>query len=894
MRALARAVIAVVALIAVMPAAASAATCPSGRDGAGWTLSTTSFDNHFSRHAYVGNGYLSQRVPPAGTGYMATGETTGWPLFTPRYDGAFVGGLYGLDPSIVDADGVARTIDAAIPTWSTLNVTAGSETYTSTTPAARISNFRQELSLGCGLIRTSLTWTTADGRATDLVYEVLADRVDRRVGVVHLTMTPRWNGSATVTDMIDGAGARRLAPIRSGSVNGAPATMAVEFSTQVLGTKGTVASTLTAPSGATDVSRAFSKNAKSLSGTDALTFTVRSGQSYELTKYVGVDTVLTAGDYGGSAVAASQAAASKGWQSLYAAHASAWGDLWRSDIAVNGQPELQDWIRSNLYALWSSIRAGMDTSIAPAGLSSDNYAGLIFWDAETWMYPSLLAMHPDVAQSVIELRSKTLGEARQNAAELGYAGTLYPWNGAGTGDLATECHSVDPPHCRTQIHLQGDIALAVWQYYLASGDTGWLREHWPILRGVAEFWASRATPNGDGSWSILDVAGPDEYSNGVRDGVFTNGGASLALQNATKAAGILGESVPQRWLTIAANLRMPFDETNQIFSQYDGYDGTQQIKQADTVLLIYPLEWPMTNQVASNTLDYYAERSDPDGPAMTDAMHAVDSAQIGEPGCATNTYLNRSIKPFVRDPFAQYVEARGDKAGAQDPLSGSPALNFTTGSGGFAQVFLYGLSGFRWRADHVQLDPMLPPQLSGGVTLRGLRWRGRTFDVAIGATTTTVTLRSGSTMPVRSRGNAFSVRRGGSLSLPTRRPDLDPTSNVARCRPATASSEEPGMYAEAAVDGSEATIWAPDTATGSVSVDLGRRAKLRTIDVHFTDVRPASSTVETSLDGTTWTPAPPRDASGRLRNPVDAAYVRVTITRAGEERTGIRELVVTE
>jgi trehalose/maltose hydrolase-like predicted phosphorylase len=508
------------------------------------------------------------------------------------------------------------------------------------------------------------------------------------------------------------------------------------------------------------------------------------------------------------------------------------------------------------------------------------------------MYPSLLLMHPDAAESVIELRNKTLPEARQNAAELGYAGTLYPCNPAGTGDLATECHSVDPPHCQTQIHLQGDIALATWQYYLATGDTAWLGAHWPILRGLAEFWASKAKSNRDGTWSIDNVAGPDEYSNGVRDGVFTNGGASLALRNATRAAQILGERAPARWTTIADNLRMPFDATNQVFSQYDGYQGTL-IKQADTVLLIYPLEWPMSNQVAANTLDYYAERSDPDGPAMTDAMHAVDSAQIGEPGCATNTYLDRAIKPFVRDPFAQYAEARGDKAGSQDPLAGSPALNFTTGSGGFAQVFLYGLTGFRWRADHVQLDPMLPPQLSGGVTLSGLQWRGRSFDVRIGATTTTVALRSGATMPVRARGVDYSLGSGGSLSLPTRRPDLAPTSNLARCQPASASSEEAGMYAEAGVDGSEATIWAPDAATGSTTVDLGRRVKVRTIAVHWTDTLPASSTIETSLDGSTWTAAPPADSSGRLRNPTDARYVRVTLTRSGEERTGIRELVVT-
>src|SRR3954468_14559716 len=193
------------AVVTVLPQSALAAS-PCQRDGAGWTLSTSTYDTTYTRHAYVGNGYLSQRVPPAGMGYMATGEKTGWPLFTPRYDGAFLGGLDGAGPAIEDG----RTIDAAIPTWSTLTVTNGTETYSPATPAGRISNFRQSLYLGCGLLRTSLTWTAADGRATDLVYDVLADRVDRRVGAVRLAMTPHWSGTAGVSDVLDGAGARRL------------------------------------------------------------------------------------------------------------------------------------------------------------------------------------------------------------------------------------------------------------------------------------------------------------------------------------------------------------------------------------------------------------------------------------------------------------------------------------------------------------------------------------------------------------------------------------------------------------------------------------------------------------------------------------------------------------
>ncbi len=54
-------------------------------------------------------------------GYVSTGETTGWPLFTPRYDGAIVAGLYARDPDLAGG----RQAIAAIPNWSTLTVGGG-------------------------------------------------------------------------------------------------------------------------------------------------------------------------------------------------------------------------------------------------------------------------------------------------------------------------------------------------------------------------------------------------------------------------------------------------------------------------------------------------------------------------------------------------------------------------------------------------------------------------------------------------------------------------------------------------------------------------------------------------------------------------------------------------
>lgn len=382
---------------------------------------------------------------------------------------------------------------------------------------------------------------------------------------------------------------------------------------------------------------------------------------------------------------------------------------------------------------------------------------------------------------------------------------------------------------------------------------------------------------------MKEVAGPDEYSNGVTDGVFTNAVAATSLRNATRAARLLGHPAPPEWARVADGLRIPYDPARKIFLQYAGYDGST-IKQADTVLLIHPLEWPMEPGAAASTLNYYAARTDPDGPAMTDSVHAIDAAAIGEPGCATYTYLERAVRPFMRGPYALFSEARGAKAGAHDPLSGFPAEDFLTGKGGFLQVFTHGLTGLRLREDGVRLDPLLPPQLGSGVTLTGLHYRGRTYDLAIGPRTTTVRLTSGAPFTVHSPIGSRLLTR--TLTLPTRRPDLARTTDAARCRPATATSQSPGLYAAAAVDGSPATAWSPDGATGALMVDLGRAAAVTSAEPEWTEVRPSSYILETSADGTHWQPY---RAGGRAR------LVRLTVkSKDARKPAGVRELRVTQ
>ena len=76
-----------------------------------------------------------------------------------------------------------------------------------------------------------------------------------------MTMVPHWSGPATVTDTIDGDGARRL--VQTGGERHSPAadSMDVNFATQTLGTAGTVASTLEA-SGVAAPKRKFDPTAQ--------------------------------------------------------------------------------------------------------------------------------------------------------------------------------------------------------------------------------------------------------------------------------------------------------------------------------------------------------------------------------------------------------------------------------------------------------------------------------------------------------------------------------------------------------------------------------------------------------------------------------------------------------
>lgn len=304
----------------------------------------------------------------------------------------------------------------------------------------------------------------------------------------------------------------------------------------------------------------------------------------------------------------------EGEEALMQAHYRLWDELWQGDIRIEGDDDAQRIVRFALFNLYSSCRGGSRLSIPPMGLSLQGYNGHIFWDTELWMYPPMLLLNQDIARSMLDYRFDRLPAARKKALAYGYRGAMFPWESDDSGEEATPTHALTGPF---EHHITADIGIACWNYYCVTRDMRWLqREGYPLLKEIADFWASRVTRNQDGSYSIHNVTGADEYANGVTDNAFTNGAASLALKYACQAAEICGEKVPEIWWEIGENIRILQFE-NGVTREHFTYKG-EMIKQADANLLAYPLGVITDEYRQRQDLEYYAERIDQkDGPAMS-------------------------------------------------------------------------------------------------------------------------------------------------------------------------------------------------------------------------------------------------------------------------------------
>jgi trehalose/maltose hydrolase-like predicted phosphorylase len=403
----------------------------------------------------------------------------------------------------------------------------------------------------------------------------------------------------------------------------------------------------------------------------------------------------------------------EGEERLMKRHQEAWARLWESDILIEGDSRSQRDVRSMLYHLYSFAREGTAYSLSPMGLSGLGYNGHVFWDTELWMYPPLLVLQPGIARSLLEYRYERLGAARQNAFAHGYRGAMYPWESAADGSEDTPVWALTGPF---QHHITGCVGWAFWKYYQVTKDKEWLRERgWPVLREVADFWASRVERNGPGRYDINNVIGANEWEENIDNNAFTNGMARTVLRYAAQAARELGLAPDPDWEHVAENipiLRFP-DGTTKENATYDGVD----IKQADVNLLAFPLRVIADERRIRQDLAYYEPRLSPEGPAMAHSALAAIYGRLGEAEKAYELF-QRSYRPNEVPPFGVLAET----AGGANPY-------FATGAGGTLQAVLFGIGGLEIDDQGITQRKTALPKAWRALTITGVGPRRKNFSV---------------------------------------------------------------------------------------------------------------------------------------------------------------------
>jgi kojibiose phosphorylase len=495
--------------------------------------------------------------------------------------------------------------------------------------------------------------------------------------------------------------------------------------------------------------------------------TLEPGQSWTIDKLIAVytdrDGVRDGVDLDEAAGEEIEALARIGFERLQENNRAAWAQFWNdSDVIIEGDDEAQQAMRHALFQLRIAAPSHDDrVSIGAKSLSGFGYRGHVFWDTETFMLPFFTFTQPNLAHNMLMYRWHTLPGARRKAAAGSFAGAQFAWESAETGDEVTPrwvlppFESIQLPAEGTrwptseirliriwcgdiEIHISADIAYAIWQYWIVTGDDAFMRSYGAeILLETARFWESRVEPDihEPGSFSISNIIGPDEYHDHVDNNAYTNRMAawhlqralevvvwleSNALQRADELKVKLGLSAERlgRWHEISDNLLVLHNRETGLIEQFKGFfhlpevewelyqgrtasmqsllgiegaNARQVLKQPDVILLLCLLRDHYGAKEWQANWDYYVPRTDHTyGSSLGPAIHAWAACIMDQPELAYDFFM---------------LAARADL----DDVRGNAGEGIHAASaGGIWQAAVFGFGGLRIHGDEYTTAPRLP------------------------------------------------------------------------------------------------------------------------------------------------------------------------------------------
>ncbi|HSU93880.1 MAG TPA: hypothetical protein VLI43_09230 [Gemmatimonadaceae bacterium] len=702
-------------VLAAVPLFAQSTPPDPARDST-FLLSTSDPARHPS--PFIGNGHVGLVIPAAGVGASIS-------LIAGLYENA--------------TDDVPRI--AAAPAWNAIDVFDGERWLSAASPSA-FGAYGQVIDMRDGIARTSYEWRNGS-RRTAVRTETFISRADPYQAAIRIALTPHaatrmrvrfalanWSPPqrlplATLQKVKREWGPRELwyaghMAVRTRSAALTPGGGTLVMTAMPDGRTQTL-SEAAAIGWARDLNGVATRT--TASGDTAMleiAFDAAPGRTYTFSDLVSVVSSLEGAQPASQATRRAAAARRLGYDAIAVRSAASWRKRWETDIEIDGDPALQRVVRSMLFYLLCSADSGTGLAIPPMGLSSAGYYGHVFWDSDTWMFPALVLTHPDVARSLVDFRARTIGAARANARANGFRGAQYPWEADDRGNETTPHFAAQNAH--SEIHVNGDVAVAQWQYFLASGDSAWLaRKGFPVIRATADFWVSRATHDSSRDiYHINDVVSVAEGLVGVNDDAYTNSVAKRNLEIASAASARLGVRADPRWATVAAKLHMPFDSSTQSFRTYEG--APDSTLGWITPLLSYPLGVPMSDRAKRTHLMQATKniKDEEQGAMMGVTLLSVDAAELGD-HALVDSLLPYSYRAHLQGPFLMLSETPTNHA-----------VNFLTGAGGFLQQVIFGYTGLRLRSGGLepQFSAILPSHIRR-LVLHDLHVRGKRYDVIV-------------------------------------------------------------------------------------------------------------------------------------------------------------------
>ncbi|MGB5362601.1 MAG: glycoside hydrolase family 65 protein [Aureibaculum sp.] len=430
-------------------------------------------------------------------------------------------------------------------------------------------------------------------------------------------------------------------------------------------------------------------------------------------------------------------AVKSGFNALLKQQKNAWSEIWKmSDISIEGDVKAQQGIRFNIFQL-NQTYLGTDAhlNIGPKGFTGEKYGGSTYWDTEAYCIPFYMATKDQqVARNLLEYRYHHLSKAIENAEKLGFS------NGAALYPMVTmngeECHN-EWEITFEEIHRNGAIAFAIYNYHRFTGDNSYIKEKGlEVLIAIARFWYQRATFSTlKDKYVILGVTGPNEYENNVNNNFYTNYLAKWCLEytvdciNSVKhnyiedferirvKTNLKGEET-YKWIEVADDMYFPFSEEHNIYLQQDSFLDKElikvdklpkserpinqkwswdrilrspYIKQADTLQGFYFFEDRFTLEELERHFDFY-EPFTVHESSLSPCVHCIQAAKLGRMEQAYDFYLRTSRLDL--DDYNHEVEE---------------GLHITSMAGTWMSI-VEGFGGMRVNNEKLSFAPRIPEQ----------------------------------------------------------------------------------------------------------------------------------------------------------------------------------------